>query len=159
QYGNGALLSGNTLTLSKIGSVKIILHRPIKGQIKTVTLRRSTAGKWFVSFSVVTEPQPLAPDGSAVGVDVGLESFATLSTGEKIANPRFFRSEEHELAKAQRKLSKAEKGTPARTKRRKVVGRVHERIANRRANFAHQKSRELVDRFGILAFEDLNAQG
>lgn len=63
------------------------------------------------------------------------------------------------LAKAQRRLSKAEKGTPERAKRRKVVARIHERIANRRRDFAHQHSRTLVNRFGIIAFEDLNAQG
>jgi putative transposase len=159
QYGNGVRLNGSALTLSKIGSVKVILHRPIEGQIKTVTLRRSSTGKWFVSFSVIISPQPLAPDRSAVGVDLGLTSFATLSNGEKIANPRFFRTEEHELAKVQRKLSKAEKGSLDRAKRRKVVARVHERIANKRANFAHQESRKLLNRFGTLVFEDLNAQG
>jgi putative transposase len=111
-----------------------------------------------VSFSVVIEPQPLAPDTSAVGVDVGLCSFATLSNGEKIANPRFFRQQEKELAKAQRKLSKAEKGAPERARRRMVFSRVHERIANRRSNFAQQESRKLIDRFGVLAFEDLNAR-
>src|SRR5262249_16893060 len=100
QYGNGVRLEGNTLILSKIGSVKVILHRPVEGQIKTVTLRRSSTGKWFVSFSVVTKPQLLAPDSSAVGVDVGLCCFATLSTGEKIANPRFLRCEERAVAKA-----------------------------------------------------------
>ena len=156
QYGNGVRLSGSTLTLSKIGSVKVILHRPVDGQIKTVTIRRSATGKWYASLSVETSPQSLAPDSRAVGIDVGLSSFATLSNGEKIANPRFFREEEKELAKVQRKLSKAEKGTPERTRRRKIVSRVHERITNRRSNFAHQESRKLIARFGILAFEDLN---
>jgi putative transposase len=159
QYGNGARLEGNTLILSKIGSIKVILHRPVESRIKTVTLRRSATGKWYVSFSVETEPQPLALSEAAIGVDVGLSSFATLSSGEKIANPRFFRSEEHELKKVQRKLSKAEKGTPERAKRRKVVSRVHERITNRRWNFAHQESRKLIARFGILAFEDISAGG
>jgi putative transposase len=94
QYGNGVRLEGNTLILSKIGSVKVILHRPVAGQIKTVTIRRSATGKWYASLSVERSPQPLAPDNSAVGIDVGLSSFATLSNGEKIANPRFFREEE-----------------------------------------------------------------
>jgi putative transposase len=159
QYGNGVRLDGTTLILSKIGSIKVILHRQIEGQIKTVTLRRSSTGKWFVSFSVIVSPQPLAPSTTAVGVDVGLTSFATLSNGEKIANPRFFQQDEKALAKAQRKLSKAEKGTVERTKRRKVVSRVHERIANRRSNIAHQESRKLINRFGVVAFEDLNITG
>lgn len=156
QYGNGVRLDGNTLILSKIGSVKVILHRPVDGQIKTVTIRRAATGKWYASLSVETSPQPLAPDSRAVGIDVGLSSFATLSNGTQIAHPRFFRAEEKELAKVQRKLAKTEKGTPERARRRKVVSRVHERIANRRNNFAHQESRKLINRFGILAFEDLN---
>jgi putative transposase len=159
QYGNGVRLDGNTLILSKIGSLKVRVHRPVDGQIKTVTIRRSASGKWYASLSVETSPQPLAPDSSASGIDVGLSSFATLSNGEKIANPRFFREEEKELAKVQRKLSKAEKGTPERARRRKIVSRVHERVAARRNNFAHQESRKLVNRFGILAFEDLNTNG
>jgi putative transposase len=73
----------------------------------------------------------------------------------KIENPRFFRMDESELARAQRKLSKAEKGTPERVKRRKAVQHIHQRIANRRKDFAHKLSRELVDSFGLLAFEDL----
>jgi putative transposase len=91
-----------------------------------------------------------------LGIDVGLESFATLSNGEKIANPRFFREEERELSRVQRKLSKAPKGTPERKKALKVVERVHERIANRRNDFANQVSRQLVDRFGVIVFEDLD---
>ena len=93
-----------------------------------------------------------------VGIDVGLASFATLSNGEKIANPRFFREEEKELARVQRKHSKAPKGTPERKKALKVVERVHERISNRRTDFAHQISHRLVDQFGFIAFEDLNIQ-
>jgi len=91
-----------------------------------------------------------------VGIDVGLESFATLSNGEKIDHPRFFRSEEKALAKAQRRLSKCEKGTPDRMKALKVVQRIHERIANKRYYFAHQVSHDLVERFGLIAFEDLS---
>jgi len=85
-----------------------------------------------------------------------LESFATLSNGEKIDNPRFFRSEERALAKAQRRLSKCETGTLDRRKALKVVQRVHERIANRRYNLTHQVSCTLVSRFGLIAFEDLS---
>ena len=77
------------------------------------------------------------------------------SNGEKIDNPRFFRQEEQALAKAQRLMCKEEKGTPPRAKRRKVVARVHERIAWRRENFTHQESRWIVDRYGIIAVEDL----
>ncbi|HEY6408302.1 MAG TPA: transposase, partial [Ktedonobacteraceae bacterium] len=87
----------------------------------------------YVSFSVECEPERLAPLDTQVGIDVGLKTFATLSNGEEIANPRFFRK-----------------------KHRKVVARVHERIKFRRDNFTHQESRQIVDRFGVICVEDLH---
>jgi putative transposase len=114
------------LHLSKIGDIKIKLHRPIEGKIKTCVVRRMPTGKWFACLSVEIKDDRVPPwkDGSAVGIDVGLESFATLSNGEKISNPRFFRAEEKSLAKAQRRLSKAPKGSLERKKALKVVDRV-----------------------------------
>jgi putative transposase len=139
----------------------VVLHRPVEGQIKTVTLRRTASGKWYACLSCEVEVRVAEPavTDTAVGVDMGLESFATLTTGEKVPSPRFFRRDERALAKAQRRLAKAEKGTPERAKRRRVVGRVHERIANRRADFAHQTARMLVSRFGVVVFEGLNTKG
>jgi putative transposase len=89
----GGNIVDGMLRLPKIGDIKIKLHRPIEGKIKRLTVRRAATGKWFACFSVEQEDLPTPPwkDGSLVGVDVGLESFATLSNGEKIANPRFFR--------------------------------------------------------------------
>ena len=153
---SGFNLSGNMLRLSKIGSVKVVLHRPVEGCIKTCAIKRSATGKWYVIFSCEWQPIALPENNQAVGIDVGLHSFATLSNGEQINNPRFFRREEKVLAKVQRKLSKAEKGTPERKKRRKVVARVHERIAWKRQDFIHQHSRKAVNQFGIIAVEDLN---
>ena len=153
---SGFSLDGNILRLSKIGNVKVVLHRPVEGNIKTCTIKRSSTGKWYVMFSCEWEPTPLPENNEAVGIDVGLHSFATLSTGEHIENPRFFRQEEKALAKAQRKLSKAEKGTLERKKRRKVVARIHERIAWKRQNFIHQHSRRIINRFGIIAVEDIH---
>ncbi len=156
QYGNGANLDGNDLYLSKIGHVKVVLHRPLEGTPKTVTIIRSATGKWYVSISCEWEPAtlPVVPDN--VGIDVGLASFATFSNGEKIDNPRFFRVEEHALAKVQRKHATLEKGSVLRRKHRKAVARVHERIAFRRANHAHQHSRKIVNRFQIIAVEDVD---
>ncbi len=156
QAGFGFKLDGQWLEVSKIGRVQLIDHRPVDGTIKTLTIRRTSTGKWFACFSVEVEPEPLPETRRAVGVDVGLEQFATLSTGEQIANPRFFRKDERALAKAQCRLSKAEKGTPERAKRRNVVAHIHERIANRRKDFAHKLSRRLVNEFGIIVLEDLN---
>jgi putative transposase len=155
---SGFSLKGNGLLLSKIGLIKIKRHRPIEGQIKTLGIRRDAVGNWYACFSCEFEPTPLPPSEEAVGVDVGLESFATFSNGEKIANPRFFRRDEQELAKVQRKLSKVEKGTPEWVKRRKVVAHVYQRMVNRRKDFAHKLSRSMVNAYGVIALEKLNTK-
>ncbi|HEX6543222.1 MAG TPA: transposase [Ktedonobacterales bacterium] len=145
------------LRLHGVGLVKIILHRPLEGTPKTATISRSSTGKWYVCFSCeCAEPSPLPAAGQPVGIDVGVKTFATLSTGDAVANPRFFRAEEQALAKVQRRLSTEEKGTPERARRRKVVARVHERIAWRRSDFTHQLSRRIVGSFDLIAVEDLS---
>jgi putative transposase len=104
QWDNGVKLSANgkRLLLSKVGDVKFIAHRPLDGTPKTATIRRTATGKWLVSIACEWDPTPLPPTGNEVGIDVGLKTFATLSDGQEIANPRFFRTEERALAKAQR---------------------------------------------------------
>ena len=145
------------LRVMHVGQVKVILHRPIEGTPKTATIRRSSTGKWYVSCSCdCAEPSPLPETGQQVGIDVGLKTFATLSDGQAIANPRFFREEERALAKAQRRLSKEEQGTPERAERRNVVARVYERTTWRRSDFAHQHSRRIVNTFDLIAVEDLS---
>ncbi len=156
QSGFELLPAGKGLLISKIGAVRIVLHRPIQGRVKTLTVQRDAVGNWYACFACEVDPQPLPYNGLAVGVDVGLESFATLSNGVKIDNPRFFRHAEQGLAQVQRLLTRAEKGTPERAKRRKAVQHVHQRIANRRKDFAHKLSRELVNSFGMISFENLN---
>ncbi len=107
---SGFALEGHEVRLSKIGRVRLVLHRPLEGTIKTCCIRRTSTGKWFVSFACEVPEQPAAATpAAAVGIDVGLASFATLSTGEQIANPRFFRRDEHDLARTQRRLSKEAK--------------------------------------------------
>jgi putative transposase len=145
------------IRIASVGQVKVLLHRPMDGALKTAPISRSSTGKWYVCFSCeCAEPAPLPATGQQVGIDVGLKTFATLSSGQEIANPRFFRCEEHALAKAQRRLSKAEKDTPERAQRRKVVARVHERIAWWRGDFTHQHGRRIVNAFDLIAVEDLS---
>jgi len=142
----------STLRISKIGNVKIKLHRTIEGAIKRLNVNRRATGKWFACFTVDTGPKILEnlekqdhSSDAAVGIDVGLTSFATLSNGEHIENPRFFKTEQKALAKAQRNETK------------KVVARIHERIANRRNNFAHQLSRKLVNTYHTIPHNRLRA--
>jgi putative transposase len=150
-----SLTHDNRVVISKVGAIKMVYHRPVKGKVKTCTLHRSSTGKWYVSFSCEVEPERLATRPEQVGIDVGLKTFATLSDGEEIDNPRFFRKEEKALAQVQRKHSKLAQGTPQRRKHRKVVARVHERIAFRRDNFTHQESRKIVNAYGVICVEDL----
>lgn len=144
---SGFAIRDGKLRLSKIGDVRIKLHRAVVGKVKALTVTRSPTGKWHACFSVEPEAQPLPANDRAVGIDVGLSHFATLSTGKKIDNPRFFRTDERALAKAQRR------------EKRKTARRIHERIANRRRNFAHQLSHDLVSLYGLIVFEDLNIGG
>ncbi len=104
--------------LSKIGALKIVSHRAVRGTLKTCTIRRSSTGKWYVSFSVECDPERLPETPTQVGIDVGLTTFATLSTAEEIENPRFFRQEEKALARVQRKHAKLVKGSKERRKHR-----------------------------------------
>ena len=149
-----AIINGR-LSLSKLGHIKIQLHRAMAGNIKTCTIKRNATGKWFAIFSCDIEAQPLPASEKAVGGDVGLSSFTTLSDGRKIDNPKFLRAEEQALAKAQQKLSVAAKGSQERKTRKRTVARVHERIANKRADFAHQESRKIINEFGIICIENL----
>lgn len=154
---SGFKLLKNVVKLSKIGGIKIKLHRPIEGTIKTCTIRRTPTGKWFVTFACNIENNPIEqPVETSIGIDMGLEYFATLSDGKHIGNPRFFRQQEKSLAKAQRKLSKQKKGSIERKNARKVVARVHERISNKRQNFVHQESRKIVNKFNTICVEDLS---
>jgi putative transposase len=157
QYGNSfSFAEDGKLVLSKIGHVKIVLHRPWRGIPKTATISRAASGKWYASISCdEVEPHTLSPSDKQVGADVGLKTFAYLSDGTTIENPRFFRQEEQALAKAQRKLSKQQKGSKRREKKRKVVARIHERIRHRRENFVQQQTRTLVNQYGLIAMEAL----
>jgi len=156
QYGNGCQLADGVLKLSKIGALRVVQHRPLKGTPTTCTIRRSTTGKWYVSIVCDVEAHPLPPTGQTVGIDVGLTSFSTLSTGAQTPCPKFLCTDEKDLQRTQRNLSATPKGTPERAKRRKIVARVHERISNRRKNFCHQESHRLINRFDVIAVEDLS---
>jgi putative transposase len=158
QYGNGVQVRGDTLLLSKIGAVHMVLHRPIEGTPKTVTLSRSRTGKWFVCFSCdAVQPRTLEPNNSAIGIDMGLESFATFSNEQKIANPRFYRRDEADLKRVQQRkdVAKNVKNWTENAKQKAILAKIHERIANRRSDFAHQLSRAVVNHFDTIVFEEL----
>jgi putative transposase len=153
---SGFELIGKEVRLSKLGCIRIKMHRPIEGEIKTCTIRKNASGDWIVSFSCEINIEAKPAKQEAIGIDVGLENFATLSDGTKIENPRFLKKGEKKLAKAQAKLSKLEKGTKERRKQGKVVAKTHERISNQRKDFCHKESKKIVDKYQYICVEDLD---
>lgn len=156
---SGFELRDSHLRLSKIGNVRINLHRPIEGRIKTLTIQRDSLGNWYACFSCEVEPKALPVSSEMVGVDLGLTTFATLSNNETIERQRWMKQDEKDLKRIQRKVSRLAKGSPERRKAVKALNHVHTRIKNRRDNFAHQESRKLVNRYGLVVFEDLDIDG
>ncbi|MHB8371013.1 MAG: RNA-guided endonuclease InsQ/TnpB family protein [Leptospirales bacterium] len=156
QWNSGCDLTGNGLRLSKIGTVPIVLHRPVEGKIKTCTVLRSSTEKWWVTLSCENVPERVLPVSPLpVGIDVGIKTFATLSDETVIENPKFLKRSAKRIAQAQRKLELQEKGTKAREKVKKVVAKVHERVAFRRTDFAHKESRKIVNAYGRIFVEDI----
>ena len=158
QPGNGSVrLVGTRVSLSKLAeNVKLKLHRPVLGVVKSVTVKRR-AGRWFVQFSCDDVPPAasLVAGVGEVGIDVGLSSFATLSTGEAISNPRYGKAALARLARAQRVLARRRKGSNRRRKQVRVVARQHVHVVNQRWDHAFKVARGLVMRFGVIKVEDL----
>jgi len=154
----GYVTGSDSLTLFKVGAVKAVFHRPIEGEIKTLTVRKRS-GKWFACFSCEVAAESLSESQEIIGIDVGLSHFATLSDGSTVDPPRFFRKDEKALAKAGRKQAKTKKRSLSRRKANKVLSRIHERIRNRRHDFVHQFARRLVNQYGVIAVENLNVKG
>ena len=161
QYGNSfSVESGKknrgTLMLAKLGQVKMVMHRSLQGTPKTALVKRTPTGKWFVSICCEEVPESVVrASDKEVGIDVGLKTFVYLSDGTTIENPRFFRLEEKNLAKAQRKRERAPKKSQERKKLKKRCARIHERTKNRRKNFVHQQSHKIVKQHGLIAVEAL----
>jgi len=154
----GYAIRGNKLQLSKIGALKIKLHRPIAGQVKTCTIVRKN-GHYYACFSCECVTQPLPASSAQVGVDLGLLHLAATSEGETFAAPKHLCRNEKRLKQLQRAVSRKQRGSRRRKKAVGRLARLHERIANQRKESAHQISRQLVDRNGLIAFEQLNTQG
>lgn len=157
--GSGFKLISNKLRLSKIGDIKIILHRSIQGSIKTLNISRTSTGKWFANFSCEIEVPASTPSiDKSVGIDLGLSTFATMSDGSIIPRQRFFKQYEKRLAKASRKRETAPKGSKLRRKLRLVESKIHEKVSNIRKDFCHKQAKILVKSFDLICFEDLNIE-
>jgi putative transposase len=124
----------------------------------TVTVSRDAAGRWFVSLLCQDTVTAVPAAEAAVGIDAGITSLVTLSTGEKIANPRHERRDRARLARAQRELSRKAKGSANRAKARRKVAKVHARVADRRRDFLHKLSTRLVRENQTVVIEDLTVR-
>ena len=154
----GYTLSEKHVTLSKIGRIKIKLHRPMIGKIKTATIKYE-AGQWFAVFSSECEtPEPLSVSDQEVGIDLGLLHFAALSDGTFIDNPRYYRKAEKVLARSLQSFDRKKKRSHRREKARKLVAKSHRKIRNQRRDFQHKQSRKLVNQYQLIVFEDLQTE-
>src|SRR5262245_42137380 len=152
-------LKGEKLTVPGVGSCRVRLSRPIEGQCKQLRITRRADGWYALLVCEMSKPEPTPPTGQTVGVDVGITSFATLSNGEEIENPRHLRSATYDLQKQQRRLSRRQKGSKRRAKQKAKVAKAHLKVARCRKDFHHKVSTELVRRFDMITVEDLNIRG
>ncbi|MEU9401396.1 RNA-guided endonuclease TnpB family protein [Streptomyces sp. NPDC048242] len=146
------------LTLAKMAEpldIRWSRRLPEGAEPTTVTVSRDAAGRWFVSLLCEDTITPLPATDAAVGIDAGITSLVTLSTGEKITNPRYERRDRARLARVQRELSRKVKGSNNREKRRRKAAKVHARIADRRRDFLHKLSTRLVRENQTVVIEDL----
>jgi putative transposase len=141
----------------KLGVVPAKIHRMFDGKIKTVTVSINSAGKYYASllFDDGLPDVEVNSEGKAVGVDVGLTHFAITSDGSKFDNPKHLKKRAKNLKRKQQKLSRKQKGSNRRDKARRIVARVHERIANSRQDFQHKLSRKLVNENQVIIVENL----
>jgi putative transposase len=153
---NWRFLDNECLRLSKVGDVKIKVHRALEGECKTLTIRRDAVGNWYACFSCIVETRPLPPTDKVTGIDLGLSVFATLSNGERIARQRWMKRDENDIARLQRKKEHFAQGSPQRRQVIQALCHAYQRAANRRKNFAHQESRKLVNEYQFIAFEELD---
>jgi putative transposase len=146
---------GGDLSLPKIGDVRVKWSRALPSVPSTVTVIKDSAGRYFASFVVETDPEILPETEAAIGLDLGLGHFAVLSDGREIDAPKFLRRAEKKLKRAQRALSRKAKGSKNREKARHKVARHHARVADARHEFHHQLSTRLMCENQAVAVEDL----
>jgi putative transposase len=141
--------------LQGIGQVKVSVHRQVEGRVKTIQVRRH-GRRWMLVLSCDNVPtRPLEPTHAAVGIDVGIASFATLSDGKHVPNPDFGRIAAAKLGAAQRVLARKQRGSSNRQRAKETLAARHRKVANQRRNFHYHAARALVARYDLLVVEDL----
>ncbi len=154
----GYALRDGRVPLSKIGDAKMKLHRPIEGTIKTCTIVAKN-GKYYAVFSCEVAVVSLPPSQAVVGGDLGINHLLVTSDGECFDHPQSLRKAERKLKRLQRAVSRKKKGSRRRKQAVRRLAKAHEHVANQRRDTTHKIARHLVNTDGLIAFEDLNAQG
>ena len=139
--------------------IKCIVHREIKGDVGKMTFTKTPTGRYYVSILTEEQYQPKEKTGAVCGIDLGLKDFAITSDGIKFKNNKYTKQYEKELAKAQKHLSRKQKGSNSFERQRRKTARLHEKITNSRMDTLHKVSHQLVSDYDIIALEDLNVKG
>ncbi|MGW3097081.1 RNA-guided endonuclease InsQ/TnpB family protein [Streptomyces sp. NPDC001102] len=153
------LRSDGTVYVAKVGNLKVKWSRKLPSAPTSLTVTKDSSGRYFLSFVVDTEPNTLPEVEVETGVDLGLAAFAVLSDGRKIASPRFLRRAEKKLKRLQRELSRKAKGSKNRAKARIKVARQHARVADRRRDWHHKASTQIIRDNQAVYVEDLAVSG
>lgn len=163
QYPQNVTVVGDCLNIPKIGVIKAVFHRPIEGKLKTVTISKTSADKYFASILVSNEGTKSKPcSHKKLGIDLGLKDFAIVHDGEQVikhSNPKHLKRHERNLARKQKKFARKVKGSNSKNKYKKLVAKVHERVSDSRQDFLHKLSRKLVDESQVIIVESLNVKG
>jgi putative transposase len=154
-----AVTTGGKLRLPKIGDIKVAWSRKLPTDPSSVTVITDAAGRYFASFVVQVDAEPLPEVDGEVGIDLGLSTFAVMSNGKTIASPRFLRQAERRLKKTQQALSRKEKGSKNRAKARVRVAKAHARVTDTRRDWAHKHSTAIIRDNQAVFVEDLCVKG
>jgi putative transposase len=156
-------LQGNQLIVPRVGPVKLVLHRPLEGTLRSATFKQDATGAWYVTlvvhFELPVVPLPPPDEARTVGVDLGLKDLVVLSDGTRIPAPKHYRRAERKLRRLQRHLSRCKPGSKNREKARAKVARQHLRVANQRKDHLHKHSCSLVRNYDAVILENLNVKG
>ena len=150
------------IRLPKLGEVKIRQHREIPEEwtLKSVTVKRVPSGKYYVSILFEYESQICEREiNNVLGLDFSMSELYVTSEGERCGYPKYFRQAEQRLARAQRRLTKMQKGSANYLKQKVNVAKIHEKIANQRKDFLHKRSHQIAETYDAVSIEDLNMQG
>ena len=156
---NGIRIVGHALKIPKVGFVKFKGIKSFEGKILNATISMSASGKYYISLCVESGDNILTNDGGMVGLDVGIKEFYTDSNGNEVSNPKTYRMHEKKLIRAQRSLSRKQKGSNNRNKQRMKLAIEHEKVANIRKDFLHKESFKLASENQVVCIEDLNIKG